>query len=222
MSVCIIISVFLVSISLYPCAATVYLLYLALAYLVLPEPKSARWSLSTVLRFLSRRTMKSCLWGAFVKVFCRRLRWSNGRFSIARTFGLRLFSEGIRQRNLRQIDASLPLIFPNFSLQVNLTAVTLVLALLLPSSVMKDIFVVAALSLIAGQLLRFLAGIFIAGSACKDISGSLLRTGIPGVEIGNRYPVSHQALPGRQVGSHQKTAAAAHSSRSMNNRVSGW
>lgn len=103
----------------------------------------------------------------------QRLRWSSGRFRIARTLGLRLFFKGIRERNRRRIDASLPLIFPNYSLLVNLTAVTLSLALLLPSSVVKDIFVVAVLSLIAGQLLLFLAGALIAGSPAKTFRAAL-------------------------------------------------
>ncbi len=54
----------------------------------------------------------------------QRLRWSSGRFEVARKFGLKLFMQGIRARNLRMIDASFPLILPNLSLMVNLTVLT--------------------------------------------------------------------------------------------------
>ncbi|OGR15815.1 MAG: hypothetical protein A2X81_08240 [Desulfobacterales bacterium GWB2_56_26] len=94
----------------------------------------------------------------------QRLRWSSGRFRIAKTLGFRLFVKGIRERNWQKIDASFPLLFPNYSLQINLTCIALVLALLLPSSGMKNVFVSVALGLMAGQLLLFVAGAFIAGS----------------------------------------------------------
>ena len=103
----------------------------------------------------------------------QRLRWSSGRFRIARTLGLRLFLKGVRERNRRKIDASLPLLFPNYSLQVNLTGVALILALPLPSSVMRTIFVSTALGLIAGQFLLFVAGAFIAGSPAKIFRAAL-------------------------------------------------
>lgn len=103
----------------------------------------------------------------------QRLRWSSGRFSIAKTLGLRLFLKGIRERNWQKIDASFPLIFPNYSLQINLTLVTLALAFLLPSSAMKVFFVSAALVLLAGQFLLFLAGAFIAGSPWKIFCAAL-------------------------------------------------
>jgi len=97
----------------------------------------------------------------------QRLRWSSGRFSVAKTLGFRLFLKGIRERNWHKIDASFPLIFPNYSLQINLTFLALALALLLPSSVMKVICISVALSLIVGQFLLFVTGAFIAGSPLK-------------------------------------------------------
>lgn len=97
----------------------------------------------------------------------QRLRWSSGRFRIAKTLGIQLFLKGIRERNLRKVDASLPLLFPNYSLQVSLSVGTLGLALLLPSSGVKNVVVVTALSLIACQFLLFLAGAVAAGSSGK-------------------------------------------------------
>lgn len=97
----------------------------------------------------------------------QRLRWSSGRFSIAKTLGLRLFMKGIRERNWLVLDASFPLIFPNYSLQINLTLCALFFAFLLPSSSLKFFFLLSFLGLLAGQFLLFLAGAFIAGSLLK-------------------------------------------------------
>ena len=103
----------------------------------------------------------------------QRLRWSSGRFRIARTLGLRLFVKGIKERNWLVFDASLALIFPNYSLQVNLTICALFFAFLLSSSALKVFFVIAFLCLLAGQFLLFVLGAFIAGSCWKIFSAML-------------------------------------------------
>lgn len=103
----------------------------------------------------------------------QRLRWSSGRFSIARSLGLPLLLMGIKERNWMKIDASLPLIFPNNSLQINLTIVSLGFAFLLPSSPLKVFFISANLGLITGQIILFLAGSIIAGSPLKILSATL-------------------------------------------------
>jgi cellulose synthase/poly-beta-1,6-N-acetylglucosamine synthase-like glycosyltransferase len=51
----------------------------------------------------------------------QRLRWSGGRFQVLRQYGPSLFVEGIRKGNITCLDASLPLLFPNPSLGINLT-----------------------------------------------------------------------------------------------------
>jgi len=99
----------------------------------------------------------------------QRLRWSSGRFHIARTLGCRLFLQGVRERNCMKMDGSFPLLFPNYSLQVNLSCLTLALALLLPSSMLSEVFISVALGMIAGQMLLFLAGAILAGSPGKII-----------------------------------------------------
>ena len=103
----------------------------------------------------------------------QRLRWSSGRFKIARTLGLRLLMKGLKERNWQLVDASSPLIFPNYSLQINLTLVAMVIAFLLPSSALKYFFATAFLTLLAGQFLLFLAGTFIAGSPWKIFYAAL-------------------------------------------------
>jgi hypothetical protein len=62
------------------------------------------------------------------------------------------------------LDASLPLIFPNYSLLANLTCLTLMLCLLLPPGLFKLPALVLALCLIAGQAALFMMGVYLAGS----------------------------------------------------------
>lgn len=97
----------------------------------------------------------------------QRLRWSSGRFHIAKSYGIRLLVRGVRELNYQKFDASLALIFPNYSLQVNLTLVALVLAVLLPSSSAKYFLIYTDIFLLAGQFMLFLGGAFIVGSPWK-------------------------------------------------------
>jgi cellulose synthase/poly-beta-1,6-N-acetylglucosamine synthase-like glycosyltransferase len=94
----------------------------------------------------------------------QRLRWSRGRFSVFRQLGLKLFFKGLINRDWFTLDASLPLIFPNYSLQINLTLLTLILSLFLGASGLKDFLIILTLCLIGGQAILFLAGIYLAGS----------------------------------------------------------
>ena len=101
----------------------------------------------------------------------QRLRWSSGRFKIARTLGLRLFTKGIRERNWQLIDASFPLIFPNYSLLINLTLAGLALSFIIFSST-SLLFVLFA-ALLIGQFLLFIAGSTISGSPLKILRAAL-------------------------------------------------
>lgn len=58
----------------------------------------------------------------------QRLRWSGSRFQMLRRYGSALFLKGLRTRSLKCLDASLPLVFPNPSLAINLTALGLAMA----------------------------------------------------------------------------------------------
>lgn len=59
----------------------------------------------------------------------QRLRWSSGRFQVARKFGFGLLAKGIGQRKLKIADASAPLLLPNLSLMVNMTVAAFLVAL---------------------------------------------------------------------------------------------
>ncbi len=61
----------------------------------------------------------------------QRLRWSSGRFEVARRFGIRLLAQGLKARDVRIIDASFPLLLPNLSLMVNLSVALFAAALLI-------------------------------------------------------------------------------------------
>jgi 1,2-diacylglycerol 3-beta-glucosyltransferase len=58
----------------------------------------------------------------------QRMRWSGGRFEVLRLYGPALLLQGLRRRSLTCIDASLPLVFPNPSLGMNLTLLGMALA----------------------------------------------------------------------------------------------
>jgi cellulose synthase/poly-beta-1,6-N-acetylglucosamine synthase-like glycosyltransferase len=90
----------------------------------------------------------------------QRIRWASGRFQVLRKYGLSLFEQGIRKRDLKCIDASLPLIFPNPSLGMNLTFVGTAVALaywLLGGGV---VFFAWYSSLLLVQVTMFIVGVF--------------------------------------------------------------
>lgn len=58
----------------------------------------------------------------------QRIRWASGRFQVLREYGTALLREGLRTRSVKCLDASLPLIFPNPSLGINLTIIGLVVS----------------------------------------------------------------------------------------------
>lgn len=94
----------------------------------------------------------------------QRLRWASGRFYVVRKLGLNLLFKGISQKDLVMADASLALIFPNLSLQINLIALALICSLLLPSSAFKAVAVVTSLGLVGSLGLLLIAGIYLCGN----------------------------------------------------------
>ncbi len=103
----------------------------------------------------------------------QRLRWSRGRFYVSARFGTRLFWRGLSRRDPILLDASLPLIFPNYSLLANLTCLTLMLCLLLPPGLFKLPALVLALGLITGQAALFITGVYLAGSWAATLKALL-------------------------------------------------
>ncbi len=103
----------------------------------------------------------------------QRLRWSSGRFQVLRLYGLRLFKDGLLKKDFLKLDASLPLIFPNYSLQINLTILYLILIILFTNSGVRNILITIGICLIIGQVLLFVAGIYLSKSY-KEIFKAIL------------------------------------------------
>ena len=95
----------------------------------------------------------------------QRLRWSKGRFYVIKNFGLKLFFQGLRTKNRIMTDASLSLLFPNWSLEVNLILTALFTSLLLSASAFKTTALILSFFLLGAQGIMLGAGILLAGSS---------------------------------------------------------
>jgi cellulose synthase/poly-beta-1,6-N-acetylglucosamine synthase-like glycosyltransferase len=93
----------------------------------------------------------------------QRLRWSKGRFYVIKNLGLKLLFRGLRNRNWTMVDASLALLFPNWSLQINLILVAFCVSLILPSSGFKSASIILTLAMLGGQGIILLIGVALAG-----------------------------------------------------------
>ena len=94
----------------------------------------------------------------------QRLRWASGRFYVVKELGFRLLFKGLSKRDIVMADASLALIFPNWSLLINLIALVFICSLLLPSSAFKTVAIISSLSLVGFQGLLLLSGIYLSGN----------------------------------------------------------
>lgn len=99
----------------------------------------------------------------------QRMRWSSGRFSIVWKYGFGLFYRGLAERDFKKIDASLPLIFPNPSLGMNITLMGLILSFLVPYSMNRNIYLLWFGCLILIQLFIFIFGIMYTRERWKSL-----------------------------------------------------
>jgi cellulose synthase/poly-beta-1,6-N-acetylglucosamine synthase-like glycosyltransferase len=104
----------------------------------------------------------------------QRLRWSKGRFHIIKNLGLNLFVRGLRTKNWIMADASLSLLFPNWSLMINLILVALFTSLMLPSSGFKSFSVLLSFGMIGAQGVILVTGILLAGKSWPAFRAILL------------------------------------------------
>jgi len=93
----------------------------------------------------------------------QRLRWSAGRFEVARRYGFKLFIRGLKERSYRIVDASFPLILPNLSLMVNMTAAALVAGFVTHSFVSAPFLVLWLVLLMAMEVAYFASGVYLTG-----------------------------------------------------------
>jgi cellulose synthase/poly-beta-1,6-N-acetylglucosamine synthase-like glycosyltransferase len=93
----------------------------------------------------------------------QRLRWASGKFYVFRKYGLNLLWKGIRERDLYVLDASLPLVLPNYSLLVNITILVICTCFFLPASPFRSLIYAAGWLSLLGQLALFGLGACLAG-----------------------------------------------------------
>ena len=104
----------------------------------------------------------------------QRLRWASGRFYVVNNLGIKLFLKGLFRRDLIMADASLSLLFPNWSLQINLIILTLAASLILPASPFKAVSIALCLGLLAIQGFLVIAGIILSGSSWEMVKAVLI------------------------------------------------
>jgi cellulose synthase/poly-beta-1,6-N-acetylglucosamine synthase-like glycosyltransferase len=103
----------------------------------------------------------------------QRLRWSKGRFYVIKSLGLKLFFRGILRKSLIMTDASLALLFPNWSLQVNLILTALAGSLFLEASPFKTTALVLGSVMLVMQAVILAAGAVLAGDIGR-VAGAVL------------------------------------------------
>jgi cellulose synthase/poly-beta-1,6-N-acetylglucosamine synthase-like glycosyltransferase len=107
----------------------------------------------------------------------QRLRWSGGKFQVMKTSGMKLFLKGLKEKDWFILDSSLALIFPNYSLQFNLTFLCLLISFFLPTSTFRTAAIVLGLALLSSQIVYFLTGVYLAKDAWK-VCNAVLRAPI--------------------------------------------
>ncbi len=93
----------------------------------------------------------------------QRLRWSKGRFYVVKNLGLNLLIKGLRTKNWIMADASLALLFPNWSLQINLILLALFASLMLPASSFKSLSLSLSIGMLTAQGIVLMIGALLAG-----------------------------------------------------------
>lgn len=104
----------------------------------------------------------------------QRLRWASGRFYVVNNVGMKLFLKGLFRRDRVMADASLALLLPNWSLQINLILLTLLLSLFLPAFSSKAIFLMSCIGLLAIQGSLVIFGIILSGSSWAMVKAILI------------------------------------------------
>jgi len=104
----------------------------------------------------------------------QRIRWSSGRFEIARNYGFHLLKTGFKEKNYKIADAALPLVFPNLSLMVNMTLIVLVLSLALNVAYPVPLIIFWVITLLLLEIAYFTAGVYLTGMPLMKFVTTLL------------------------------------------------
>lgn len=102
----------------------------------------------------------------------QRLRWSSGRFYVAKKLGLQLLLKGLRRRNLLLIDASLPLLLPNYSLLANLSFLSMATVLMLFQIPYRNLLLLTISLIMTGQIILFSVGVLLSGEVIQVIKAA--------------------------------------------------
>lgn len=98
----------------------------------------------------------------------QRMRWSSGRFEIIYKYGFGLFYRGLIEKNFKKIHASLPLLFPNPSLGINITVICFILSFLVQDSINRNAFMFWFFCLILAHFVIFFSGVLCTRSKLKS------------------------------------------------------
>ena len=128
--------------------------------------KKVDFAINARVYHLESKTMKQAT--------SQRLRWSKGRFAVLKNSGVKMFLNGLKEMNLLKIDGALPLIFPNYSLLVNISFLSLVLNNILFYDNAKIINNVIILSCVFLQITLFFAGMYKAGKFRRSFVAFIL------------------------------------------------
>lgn len=141
----------------------------------------------------------------------QRLRWSKGRFHVVKNLGLKLFIQGIRTKNWVMADASLSLLFPNWSLQINLILLALIMSLVLPSSTITSVSIILGLFMLAAQGFILTIGIAIVGDFWQVLKAILVAPlflvwkfvidfmSMTGIYRGKRWIRAERHIPDKEI-----------------------
>jgi len=141
----------------------------------------------------------------------QRLRWSKGRFYVVKNLGLKLFLQGVRTKNWIMADASLSLLFPNWSLQINLILMALIMSLALPASAIRSVSTIMSLLMLAAQGVILAIGIALVGDFWQVLKAILVAPlflvwkfvidflSMTGIYRGKRWVRAERHIPGKEI-----------------------
>lgn len=104
---------------------------------------------------------------SLIQATSQRVRWASGRFGIGWKYGFKLFYNGLVHHNIIMLDASLALIFPNPSLELNVTIFGFMLSFLHAWITGRNEFIIWFCCLLLMQFIIFLSGVIFAKEKIK-------------------------------------------------------
>lgn len=104
----------------------------------------------------------------------QRLRWASGRFHVVKSLGIKLLAKGLLKRDVLMADASFALLFPNWSLQINLILLSLLASWMLPHGGLRNALMLFCLFMLGAQAIILAGGIARAGKAVQVMKAVMI------------------------------------------------